>query len=334
MSLSASRSHDVLSGIIRKRKVSLEDVLVLRRQIWPDGAVSRGEAEMLFRIDAALDETCAEWTDLFIETVTGYLVEQAHPFGCLSDADAAWLEQRILQDGRIASASGLELLVRVLERATHVPHRLEMLALETVETAVRAGDWKLLSNKRLERGILGDPEVALLRRVLYSEAGSQSVGLSRDEAEFLCGFDETTSDAVHCAAWAVLFANALGNYLLTHSGYEAPPRAVLKTIDAWLNRPGSDVGGFLLETLQGAGELRFDTVSAAFAGAQGSDAVLRRSYRLGAEGKVADPGETRWLIERLTREGPLTANEQALLMFLRQGGFEIDPALRRRGLAT
>ena len=48
MGIYAAESHDVLSGIIRRKAVNLEDVLILRRYVWPDGAISKSEAEMLF----------------------------------------------------------------------------------------------------------------------------------------------------------------------------------------------------------------------------------------------------------------------------------------------
>ena len=326
MSLQSARSHDLLSTIIRRKTVTLDDVLILRRQIWPDGDVSRGEAEMLFRIDAALEETCGEWTDLFVETVTSYLVDQAHPVGYVADAEAAWLEQRIMQDGMVSGASGLELLVRVLERATHVPHRLETLALETIKTAVLTGDWKLVANRGLEKGVLGDPEVALLRRVLYATAGSASVAIGRDEAAFLCELNDQTADVVHCGAWTVLFVNGIANHLLVNSGYKPPSRDRLKAVDAWLNRPSTGIGGFLLETLQSTKRIRFDTVTAAFADISKDDPLLDRTYpKLGDE--TIDASEARWLKDRILRDGEITPNEKALLVFLKSGGFDLPPDL-------
>jgi len=327
MGIYAAESHDVLSGIIRRKAVNLEDVLILRRYVWPDGAISKSEAEMLFRINDAVETSCGEWDDFFVEAITTFLVDQAHPEGFVSEGDAGWFERLILTDGKICGATELEALITVLERARHVPHRLEMLALETVRDAVLNGDKILLSNDMLEKGVIGDPEVSILRRVLYSKAGARGDAISLDEAELLFDLNDVTAEGTRCGTWMTLFVNALSNYFLSQNDYIAPSRDRLREIDNWLNRPSAGVIGFAEavarrnETVQRSGGV-FADIKSAF----GELSPIEEAYeRRSGEDARSDAG--RWLIERLTRDGLLTVNERALLVFLRVGGYEVDPAL-------
>lgn len=334
MGIQAADSHDVLSAIIKRKAVALEDVLILRRQVWPDGAVSKSEAEMLFRINDAIEEGCAEWDDFFVEAITTYLVDQAHPPGFVSDGEAAWFEHRILHDGRICTATELEVLVTVLETATHLPHRFEMLALETVRDAVLEGDRVLLNNLVLEKGVIGDPEVALLRRVLYAKGGARSDGISLDEAELLFELNDATAEGTNCTAWTTLFVNALSNYLLTQNDYIAPSRNRLREIDNWLNRPSAGVIGFdAAVARQQSKHFKsggvFADIKSAFGGLSPMEELyeLRSGERARSDAGRVDSDEARWLIQRFAADRKLTHNEQALLIFLKAGGYTVDDAL-------
>lgn len=337
MGIYAAESHDVLSVIIKNKAVTLEDVLVLRRQVWPDGAISKSEAEMLFRMHAAIEKGCAEWDDFLVEALTTFLVEQAHPEGYVSDDDAAWFERHILRDGKLAGAAELEALITVLERAVHVPHRLEMLALKTVCDAVLEGDKAMTANLALEAGVVGDPEVSLLRRILYSKAGSRADAISLDEATMIYDLSAASIPGTRCSAWTTLFVTVLSNYLLAQNGYVAPSRVRLKEIDNWLNRPSTGVIGFTSAVARRqSAEFHSGGVFADLKTAFSDLSPLEDVYstRDGAEDFSVTPRvdslEARWLVKHLSRDGELRLNERALLVFLKAGGFRVDPALDRR----
>ena len=48
-------------------RISADDVLALRREIWPDGAVSDAEASALFDLNRAARDAGPEWTAFFVE---------------------------------------------------------------------------------------------------------------------------------------------------------------------------------------------------------------------------------------------------------------------------
>jgi len=336
MGIYAAESHDVLSGIIRRKAVNLEDVLILRRQVWPDGAISKSEAEMLFRINDVVEASCGEWDDFFVESITTFLVDQAHPEGFVSEGDAGWLERLILHDGKVCGATQLETLISVITEAKHVPHRLEMLALETIHDAVLSGDHTLLTNDALEKGAIGDPEVSLLRRVLYSSSGARGDAISLDEAELIYALNAETAETTRCVAWTTLYVNILSSYLLSQHQYIPPSRERLREVDNWLNRPSAGVIGFSEAVarrnapVKKSGGLFADIKSAFGELSPIEDAYERRSDE--AEQNHAervDSDEARWLIDNLTRDGQLTVNERALLVFLRTGDYVLPADLER-----
>jgi len=334
MGIYAAEPHDVLSSIIKNKAVTLEEVLILRRQVWPDGKISKSEAEMLFRMHEAIETGCAEWDDFLVESLTAYLVDQPHPEGYVSESHAAWFERHIRFDGRIRGAAELETLVSVLERAVHVPHRMEMLALQTVHDAIIEGDGSKLANTGLVKGIIGDPEVSLMRRAIYAKAGSRSDAISLDEATLVYDLNRAIDADAKCPAWTTLFVNVISNYLLDQSGYLAPTRDRLREIDSWLNRPSSGVIGFasavakrqMPETRSGG---EFSDIKSAFGNLSPLDeAYVLRNGDVPTDAAQTHSLEARWLIDHLRRDEPLTTNERALLVFLKTGRFIVDPALK------
>lgn len=335
MSLAAAQMHDVLTNIMRDKRVTPDDVLALRREVWADGLIGRDEAELLFRIDEALEAGCAEWRDFFVEAISGHLVDQAKPQGYVSEQDCAWFEGRIAQDGAVRGATELEALVKVLERAVFVPHRLEMMALATVRDAILRCDGEILGDAAMQPRVIGDPEVALLRRVLYAKAGARSDGVSRDEAELLIELNDATAASENCAAWTALFVNGVANYLLVQSGYEPPSRERMKEIDRWLNAPSRGIAGFRDAMRPSASKSRGWLADAA--ASFRSESLMDQYYAvrnvaseiMQAEAEAVDTDEAAWLTDRLQRDGVITPNEKALLAFLKAEGAELSPALQR-----
>src|ERR1044072_9776860 len=54
--------------------ISAEDVLAVRRWVWPDGCVSSDEAEALFELNRSARASAAEWGAFFIEGVVEHVV--------------------------------------------------------------------------------------------------------------------------------------------------------------------------------------------------------------------------------------------------------------------
>ena len=112
------RSPTIISAMILGRRVSAQDVAWLRREMFADGEVTREAADELFAVAQARMKNAPEWTDLFVELITDYVVWQARPTGVVSNEQAEWLLRKADECG---SPEALAALVNVLAEAHRAP---------------------------------------------------------------------------------------------------------------------------------------------------------------------------------------------------------------------
>lgn len=316
---------ELVASLIAQGRITVDDALTLRRSVFRDGGIAEAEAERLFALDEAISDKAPEWTVLFLEALTDYLVRQAEPRGYVSDANAAWLVAMISRDGLVKSASELELLLRVIEAASRSPESLELFALAQVKAAVLLGNGPLADGGTLTPGVIGPDEVALVRRVLYAHGGTEGIGISRAEADMLFDLNDASSEAENCNEWSDLFVKAISNHLMTAAGLRMPSREDILARDGWLD----DEQHLDMFTM-------FDTDLV-------RDALVDSLRRLkstvccnnkpegaddDADAMVAAPiddDEARWLIGRIRHDGAMHDNELALLLFLKEENPDINP---------
>jgi hypothetical protein len=110
------------------------------------------------------------------------------------------------------------------------------------------------------------------------------------------------------------------------SGYAPPPRKVALAGEAWLDRRG-DLS--LDAIMRGVGSLK--GLLAGYREQSAEEGAIARLTRQKVEIVTHDavaPANATWLAERIGRNGKITANERALLLFLKTQSPAIDPALR------
>jgi hypothetical protein len=303
------------------------DVLKLRRSYYDDGCITPEEADIIFALNDACPVQDPAWADCFVETITDYIVEQAMPVGYLTADNAAWLIQRIAKDGRIESKTEIELIVSVLDKARWSPQSLVRFALEQVRHAVIDGSGPLRSGHLLEPGLVSQADVELLRRILYAFGSDGNIAVTRPEAEVLFDIDAATAGADNHPAWGDLFVKAIASSVMAASGYATPPREQALARDAWLDRRG---------------DLSLDRMAAGivsgfkglFGGYREQSEEERAIARLTLQkieivtNEAVTPAEAGWLADRIGRDGQLTPNERALLMFLKAESPSIHPSLQ------
>jgi hypothetical protein len=252
----------------------------------------------------------------------------------VSEIDATWIEAQLLEGGSFRGPIELEALISTLERAIHAPHRLQRLALEAVVEAVLSGDRDLLGNQALEKGVVGDPEVALLRRIIYARAAASGEPVTAYEAAAIARLNRETAAETVCTTWTTLYVTVLSNFLLTQRDYLSPSREHLREIDRWLNRPSTGRAGFEAAVSADLDMPQRSEISGDIRAAFGPLSPMKELYEPvevlpGAELSVqAHPDEAAWLVDALCRETVLTANERALLTFLNAGAYTVHPGLR------
>src|SRR5262245_2071842 len=304
------------------------DVLRVRRNYYDDGSITAEEADAIFALNDACPVQDPAWADCFIETITDYLVEQAEPQGYLTAENAQWLIARIASDGRVETKTELELLVNVLDKARWAPQSLARFALEQVKIAAVDGTGPLRSGKTLEPGRVGEAEVDLLRRILYSFGGEGNIAVTRPEAEVLFDIDAATAGADNHPAWTDLFVKAIANSVMAASGYATPPREIALARDAWLDRRG-DLSLDAMLGGMGSG------LNGLFGGYRQQTEEERAIARLTQQKieivthEAVIAAEASWLAQRIGGSGTLTPNQRALLAFLKAESPAIDPALRQ-----
>ncbi|MCB1381809.1 MAG: hypothetical protein KDJ73_02530 [Notoacmeibacter sp.] len=318
-----------VAGLASRNRITPEDVLMLRREVFQDGVVTRGEAESLFALDAACEHRCPEWHEFFIEAVCDFIVHQEQPRGYVSVDNADWLVRAISRDGTVDSASELEMLVKVIETATSVPDQLSAFALKQVAKAAIEGEGPLAcGRKNLQKGVILEAEVGLIRRILYGYGSGGNSGITRAEAEVLFDLNDRTVAARNHPSWDDLFVKALANHLMCASGYTAPSREEALARETFFEEQDVQVGRFFSRMVSGG-------MSAILSAYRRDDSIetyyAEKNARMDIEGRVAervDQGEAEWLAARIGRDGRLHDNEKALLSFLRTQSPEIHPALK------
>jgi rRNA maturation endonuclease Nob1 len=302
------------------------DVLKLRRSYYDDGCISEEEADTIFSLNEACPVQDPAWADCFVETITDYIVNQAVPEGYVTAANAQWLIERISRDGRVQTKTELELLVNVLDKARWAPQSLARFALDQVKSAVINGDGPLRAGKTLTPGVVTEAEVDLLRRIIYSFASDGNIAVSQPEAEALFAIDRATADADNHPSWRDLFVKAIANCVMAASGHAAPPREVALARDAWLDRRGE----LSIDNLASGMVSGFKGLFSAYREQSAEERAIQRLTQQKIEivtNEAITPLEASWLAGQIGREGKLTPNERALLMFIKLESPSIDPGL-------
>jgi len=303
------------------------DVLELRSLIFRDGLVACDEAKAMFSLNDACTEQCPEWRAFVVEALTDYIVHQEKPSGYVSAKKADWLIGAISHDGRVDSATELELLVRVLEQSKFSTDRLVAFALDQVRLAVAEGVGPLMEQGDHARGVVDRDEVDLLRRILYAFGGDGNIAITRAEAEVLFQINDAVAGARNDASWDDLFVKAVANFVMCASGYQAPTREVALRQENFLDRADADIGGFLARMAKSGGRELLSAYREAVdidaeweARNQWNDNCRRRAER-------CESDEAKWLADRIGKDGRIQDNELALVRFIRETSPSVHPAL-------
>jgi len=308
-----------LQRIIGKDRLTADDVLAIRRQIYPDGVIGPREAEWLLALDAACPDFDPSWPVLFVEALTDFVVHQMEPAGFVSHENAAWLMAKLGADGRIASATELELLVKILESATACPPQLSAYALAQVKEAVVSGEGPLRHGQSLAPGRVTAGDVDLLRRTLYAAGGAQHIAVTREEADVLFDISDATAGADNDPAWPDLFVKAVANHIMFASGYTPPSREEALRREAWLEDDTVDIGGFLG---------RMASSLASLVKAQPVPSAEDRPAVSTSLAEAVTAAEAEWLARRITADGRILPHEAALLSFIKRESPLVHPSLQ------
>jgi hypothetical protein len=311
-----------IAAIASRNKITAEDTLLLRQQVYQDGLSSRHEAESLFALDGACTTRAPEWSEFLIEAVCDYIVHQEKPSGYISSDNATWLMAMISRDGKVDTQTELELLVRVLETSREAPEQLALFALKQVEQAVVSGAGPLAKGAALKIGEITREETDLVRRVLYAMGGSGNIAITHVEAEMLFEINDKSVDAWTDPSWNELFVKAIANHMMAVSGHNVGTREDALRHDAFLDSASTGIGGFLSRMFSGV----------LLSGSSLEDRFAQQNKEreaLSSEAEAITQSEAAWVAGRIGRDGQLHENERALIEFLLKESVSIHPDLMK-----
>lgn len=305
---------ELVGDIKAKKAISAADVLSLRKAVWPDGVIGAVEAELLFEVNDLDANPSAEWIEFFINAVTEHVVHQTEPKGYISEENAVWLMQRIDHDGKLETRIELELLVRIMEKATGTPESLQNYVLKHIEEAVMSGTGPTRDGGNLCPGSITDAEVKILRRACYAPGSSGPGRIDRAEADMLFRIKDASVNAENSADWPKLFVQLVGNYLMAYGEYETFTREEAARMDVFMNDNRASVGGFF-------GRMAKSDIAGTFKDVFGSNIFSEKNADCGhinavETARAVDTAENTWLHEKIHGDQNLDPLESALLDFI------------------
>ena len=294
-----------------RQPISEDEVRKLRRHVWADGTISPDEAAQLFELnDAAAPSN--DWSDFFVEAMCDYLIGRGQPRGYVTDADADWLVHHIGKDGRVETHAELELIVKLLERAVHVPESLKAFALHEIEQTVLTGSGPTRRGSELQPGRIDDAECAMLRRLVFAAASDGPARVSRSEAEMLFRLKDATLGADNASDWQRLFVQGLANHLMAHQSHSPiSPETAARLDQPYRPNPFRNILAKLGRERASFGE--------AFACNGEADRIAEHDAAVARDAEV-NGGEADWLKRLFEGDGARDPLEQALLDFMADDG--------------
>ena len=288
---------DFSAALKNGHRLTAEDVLNVRRAVWPDGRVSDAEAGIVFDLNRLIAEPSAEWRDFYIEALTDYVVNQKPPRGYVDEANAAWLIAEVDRDGEPVCRLEVELVVKVIERALNCPPILRSWALARIEDSVVHGSRTVDAE-----------ECRLLRRLVFAPGGEGALVVGADEAEALWRLKDACLKSDNAPEWKSLFVQGVGNHLMAWSSYKPLERDEAARLEAFVADDRSSVLGFL-GRMRGANPLAEAAKLFKDAPRIDYDAAL-------AAAETVTPDEQGWLDHKVEADGARDPYEEALLAFV------------------
>lgn len=310
---------------IRERgSIREEDVGLLRKAVYGDGVIDLEEAELLIDLNSACPVQDPDWTEIYHEAITDFVVMQAEPAGYVTQDQAEWLIEQLAPEGKLASRKDLDLLVDVMDRARWLPEILIAFGLQQVADSI-SGSVGGLRPEDGEPGVIEESEVELIRRMIYAFGGDGCVAVTRSEAQMLASINDQLDPEKLSDAWTEFYVKAMANFLLGASGYAVPTREEALRSEVWLEERDELSP---LELLQSISKLSLDDVIAAYHPQSKEEHAISRldkERRVLVTDDVLGGDEAEWLIERLSDEGELNPADVAVLTYVRENALEIDP---------
>ena len=309
--------------------IGASQALEIRRTIYSHDPLTPADMDLVFRAQrGSAGPDSVEWTNLFSEAVTDFVVHQNEPADYVPQAKSDWLAAKLNETGGIATASEFAMLMDVMKSALGVPPSLSAFALGEIKSAIVSGRRSAIGSIDHAAGTVTKADVEALRSVLYAATASSAGHVTREEAETLFDIAHATADGTCDPAFDDLFARAVGNYLTAICWHE-PDRQQALHREHWLGERETLFQFLRHRPAHGQEESFSASMKSPLERADADMAVLdNQDDTARAESGQITGGEADWVIAHLARQGPLTSAETHLLQWLGAEAASLPPRLR------
>jgi len=298
-----------LEAIKAKNSIDANDTLALRKAMWPDGRISESEANILFELNDASSALSREWIDFFCEAIGEYVVNQTEPKGYVSEANADWLIVKVDHDGKLDSLAEMELLAKVVEKASNTPGKFKAYILDQVEKIVLTGEGPTRDGGAVLPGCITKAEADYLRRIIFASGGDGPARVSRSEADMLFRLKDASLGGDNAPEWKKLFVQSVGNFLMAYNDFQPLTRGRAERLENFMDDDSVSIGGFL-KRMAGS------NIKGAFGDVFGKKDAGPTHEEKVAEDRNIDMAENDWLAARIDADHNTDELEKALLKFV------------------
>lgn len=194
--------------IAGKRRLDVDDLLMLRKHAFSDGIRTEDDACLLLAIHRACASSCPQWDCYVIENIAAYAVHHRHPRGWLDQGNADWLTSTLSVDGVVHTPLELEIILHALDMAASAPDRLYAFALEQMRLGLIPNSRAAYALSRPCRSPGIDlADLHYLWRVLRSACEGGRLMLSAIERDLLQAIDAMAEPRHHHSGWNTLIGS-------------------------------------------------------------------------------------------------------------------------------
>lgn len=194
--------------IAGKRRLDVDDLLMLRKHAFSDGIRNEDDARLLLAIHRACTSSCPQWDSYVVENIAAYAVHRQHPRGWLDEINAEWLIRTLSADGVVHTPLELEIILHALDITLSAPERLYAFAIDQMRLGIAPNSRNAYALSRPGRGPGMDlADLHYLWRVLRCACEGGRLVLSAIEREALQAIDAMAEPHHHHAGWNALIGS-------------------------------------------------------------------------------------------------------------------------------
>jgi hypothetical protein len=195
------------SAIADKHRLTADDILLLRKHMFPKGLTSVDDVRQLLALHRSPSEKCAQWDNWFVEMMTAFIVVHSSPHYSLDERNAEWLIALVSQHGVVETAAELELVLHAMEMSRSVPDILSAFALDQLRIALERKVGAYGESRKAKRRGIGIDDIEFVHRILRGAMVAGKVVLRRREVAVLDRIDAAVQGQMNHPAWRALIGS-------------------------------------------------------------------------------------------------------------------------------